>query len=115
MGFRDGHGRAQSIQRIQEGNDPKHNSRVAQEFISREVPEIIDWPSNSPDLNQVENLWSIMKRRVEKRKPTDIEGLDRFSHEKRENIDLEIINNLINSMQTRCLAVIESKGEKINY
>ena len=86
--------------RLEQDNDPKHNSRVAQEFISREVPEIIDWPSNSPDLNQIENLWSIMKRRVEKRKPTDIEELDSFLHEEWENIDLEIINNLINSMQT---------------
>ena len=56
-----------------------------------------------------------MKRRVEKRKPTDIEELDRFLHEEWENIDLEIINNLINSMQTRCLAVIESKNKRINY
>ena len=56
-----------------------------------------------------------MKRCVEKRKPTDIEKLDRFLHEEWENVDLKIINNLINSMQTRCLAVIESKGERINY
>ena len=101
--------------RLQQDNDPKHKSRVAQGFISREVPEIIDWPSNSPDLNPIENLWSIMKRRVEKRKPTDLEELDRFLHEEWENIDSEIINNLINSMQSRCLAVIESKGERINY
>ena len=56
-----------------------------------------------------------MKRRVGKSKPTDIEELDRFLHEEWENIQLEIINNLINSMQTRRLTVIESKGERTNY
>ena len=26
----------------------------------------VDWPSNSPDANPMENLWSIIKHRVEK-------------------------------------------------
>jgi hypothetical protein len=51
---------------LQQDNDPKHKSRVAQQFISNEVLEMIDWPSNSPDVNPVDNLWSIIKRLVER-------------------------------------------------
>ena len=53
--------------RLQQDNDPKHKSRLAQQFLSSEVPEVIDWPSNSPNANPMENLWSTIKRRVEKR------------------------------------------------
>ncbi|CAF1344832.1 unnamed protein product [Rotaria sordida] len=42
--------------RLQQDNDPKHKSRVAQQFLSSEAPEVIDWPSNSPDANPAENL-----------------------------------------------------------
>ena len=101
--------------RLQMDNDPKHTSRVAKEFLSREVPEVIDWPSNSPDANPVENLWSIIKRRVEKRRPANLEELNNFLHEEWNNIDTSLLSCLINSMKTRCLALIESKGERINY
>ena len=88
---------------------------MAQQFLSSEVPEVIDWPSNSPDANPVENLWSIIKRRVEKRKPTNLEELNKFLHEEWINIDVVVLNHLVNSMKSRCLALIESKGERINY
>ena len=101
--------------RLQMDNDPKHRSRVAQDFLSRETPEVIDWPSNSLDVNPVENLWAIIERRIEKRKPGNIEELNNFLHEEWNNIDINLLSHLVNSMKTRCLALIESKGERINY
>ena len=42
--------------RLQQDNNPTHKSRMAQQFLSSGVPKVIDWPSNSPDVNPVENL-----------------------------------------------------------
>ena len=40
-----------------------------------------NWLSNSSDANPMENLWSIIKRRVEKRKATNLKELNKFLHE----------------------------------
>ena|ERR1700722_10967282 len=101
--------------RLQQDNDSKHRSRVAKQFLRNEVPEMIDWPSNSPDVNPVENLWSIIKRRVEKRKPSNLDELDRFLHEEWDKTDLDTLNHLVGSMKARCLPLIDLKGERINY
>lgn len=63
------------VWRFQQDNDPKHTSRVASAFLRENMPEVIDWPSNSPDLNPIENLWSIVKRNVEKRQPKNLDDL----------------------------------------
>ena len=47
--------------RLQQDNDPKHTSRVAKEFLDNNVPEVIDWPSNSPDLNPISYINQINK------------------------------------------------------
>ena len=101
--------------RLQQDNDPKHTSRIAKDFLEQEVPETIDWPSNSPDANPIENLWSVLERRVEKRHPSNIDELDRFLKEEWEKVDKSLLSNLIGSMKTRCMALIDSKGERINY
>ena len=62
--------------RYQQNNDRKHISRVAKQFLEDEVLETIDWLSNSSDMNPIENMSSILKRHVEKRKPSNIDELN---------------------------------------
>jgi transposase len=98
--------------RLQMDNDPKHRSRVAKQLLSNEVPELLDWPSNSPDVNPVENLWSIIKRRVEKRKPINLDELDKFLHEEWAKIDLVTLSNLVKSMKSRCLLLLNRREKE---
>lgn len=101
--------------RLQMDNDPKHKSRLAEDFLQKNVPELIDWPSNSPDLNPIENLWGLVKRNVEKKKPRNLDDLEEFMIEECDLISDEIINNLVNSMRKRCEEVIKVNGERIKF
>ena len=93
--------------RFQQDNDPKHTSRLAKAFLQENMPEVMDWPSNSPDLNPTENLWSIVKGNVERRMPKNQDELERFMIEEWRNIPESTLINLVGSMRRRC--------ERISY
>jgi transposase len=101
--------------RFQQDNDPKHTSHLAKAFLQENMPEVMDWPSNSPDLNPIENLWSIVKGNVKRRMPKNQDELERFMMEEWENIPKSTIINLVGSMKRRCELVIEKNGERIPY
>ena len=48
-------------------NAPTHKSQKAKEIIFNASCTALDFPPYSPDLSPIENLWSIMARRVEQR------------------------------------------------
>ena len=79
------------------------------------VPEIMDWPSNSPDLNPIENLWAIVKRETERRMPKNLNELERIMVEEWNAIPVSVLINLVDSMKRRCEEVIVKNGERISY
>jgi transposase len=102
---------------FQQDNDPKHKSILAQKHLSEQEYEVIDWPSQSPDLNPIEHIWALVKRRLNKydRAPKGmLELWERIEHVWNE-ITKEDCQRVIDSMPTRFQAVIKAKGRWTKY
>lgn len=52
---------------FQQDNNPKHMVKVTKQFLTDSCVRVLDWLLNLPDLNPIENLWVILKKRVEKK------------------------------------------------
>ena len=53
---------------FQQDNDPKHTSKDVRADLELKLPgRVLSWPSYSPDLNPIENIWAILKRNIEKK------------------------------------------------
>ena len=53
---------------FQQDNDLKHISKDVKEDLNMQLlRQVLPWPSYSPDLNPIENIWALLKRWVEKK------------------------------------------------
>lgn len=108
---------------FQQDNDPKHTAKATIKLLNDQRVQVLDWPSNSPDLNPIENLWAIMKRRVEKevnkqvceKNPVNSAVFQEIIRSEWNNIEETILLNLVNSMRKRLGQVLAKNGNKINY
>lgn len=78
------------------------------------LPEHIHWPASSPDLNVIENLWSIMKYRM--RYDVIHDGDSMFSEASRvwQEISMTVIDNLVAEFSPRLHTCVAVGGECLN-
>lgn len=98
-------------------NASSHTEKNVMNWIRTKGIKTFDWPSKSPDLNLIENIWAyledeLFKIREELNSPDDTWAR---TQELWDNIPQAFIENLYNSMPNRMKELIEKKGKCILY
>ena len=100
---------------LQCDKDSKHVSKMVKEFYKKNKLNKMEWPSNSPDLNPIENVWVLMKRKINKHETKKISELIELVDTTWDEIDQEVIQNCIEFMASIVAECIKLKGDRIRY
>ena len=66
---------------FQQHNDPKHTAMTTQEWHRDRSLNVLELPTQSPDLNPIEHHWRDLKIAVHRRSPSNLIELERICRE----------------------------------
>lgn len=93
---------------------PPHTAKATQQWCRENLPGFWEkdvWPGNSPDLNPIENIWSIMQQMLDQEKPaTSISGLVKQIKRAWASIRPSVLANLVAGVPNRMRLCIAAKG-----
>ena len=95
---------------FQQNNDPKHTAKATPEWLQNKNVKVLEWPSLSPDLNPIDNLWKDTKIAPHRLSPSNLTELEQICKEEWEKFSKSRCAKLMQTYPRRLKAVIMAKG-----
>ena len=96
-------------------NDSKHISKVLAKWLKDNKGKVLEWPSQSPDLNPIENVWAELKKCVRARRPTNLTQLHQLCLEEWAKIHPTYFGKLVEGYTKGLTHVKLFKGSATKY
>ncbi len=88
---------------------PAHTAKSTKSWLNDHGVGVHDWPANSPDLNSIQNLKGIVKRKMRNKRPKNADELKATVKETWASTSPQQCHKLIPSMPRQIEAVIKVK------
>ena len=96
-------------------NDHKHTSKVVAKWLKGNNVKILEWPSQSPDLNPIEYMWAELKKTVRARRPTNLTQVHQLCQEEWAKILKTYCGKLVEGYPKHLTQVKQFKGNSTKY
>ena len=102
---------------MQEDNAPWHTAKIIAKYLTNKGVNRMNWPSQSPDLNPIENLWKYIKDIISRRrhKVRNTADMREALREVWPEIDGNFLLKLCDSVPRRWEACLKNKGGATKY
>ncbi len=95
---------------FQHDNARPHTASITTSWLRRRRIRVLKWPACSPDLSPIENIWRIIKRKMQQR-PKTAEQLEACIRQEWDNISIPKLEQLVSSVPRRLQTVIKRRGD----
>jgi len=98
-------------------NAPVHKAKCVLKCFKDRKIDVLEWPPNSPDLNPIENLWSIWKQKLKSKINifSTAEEIAEIGRREWRAIPTTTIQNIISSMPKRLKECSSNMYGSIKY